>query len=129
MKPTIIFENKDYLVIDKPPGMVAEPLNGHLSVLDWLIENKLINPNSWKEGERFGVVHRLDSDTSGVLIWAKNRESQQKLKELWQGRQVEKTYRGLVIGECNIEGDIELPIERDNKNDRMTIAWIKNERS
>lgn len=141
-EPTIIAETEEYLVVDKPAGMATEPLyheqpllnkvegsrgTPHVPTLcDWLIENKYIDPNGWLEGERCGVVHRLDTDTSGVVIWAKNKSAQDRLKLLWQGRQVEKTYLALVVGECDEKGEIELALARDNKKNRQKVVWIND---
>ncbi len=129
MSPEIITETPDYFVINKPPGMACEPPSHEATLRDWLIENGHINKSDWKEEERYGIVHRLDTDTSGVTIWAKNKDAQERLKLEWQGRQVEKIYIALVVGECNKEGEIELSIARDNKNDKMKVVWLNDQKS
>lgn len=123
-EPIIIKQTKQYIVINKPAGMAVEPPSHQLTLRDWLLEKGLITPDNWKEEERLGVVHRLDTDTSGVLIWALTPEKQSELKLLWQGRQSQKTYLALVEGECPEQGSIELAIERDNKNDRQKVVWL-----
>ena len=124
IEPTIIKETNDFIVINKPPFMAVCPPYHDKTLLDWLIENNHINPKVFKEDERDGIVHRLDADTSGIVIWAKNPQTQAKLKELWQGRSVEKRYLALVVGDTENSGVIELSIKRDNKKDQQTIAWL-----
>lgn len=124
MHPSIIAQTNDYFVINKPAGMAVEPPSHCTTIKNWMVENNYINPADWQPAERFGVVHRLDTDTSGVLVWAKNPSAQSQLKNLWQGRQVEKTYIALVTGECDSAGEIDLPIERDNKNDKMRVVLL-----
>jgi 23S rRNA pseudouridine1911/1915/1917 synthase len=126
-QPEIITETDDYFVLAKPAHMAVEPPSKQETLLDWLIRSKKIVPGDWEPTSRYGVVHRLDSDTSGVMIWAKNPDSQQKLKQLWQGRAVKKTYLALVAGECQLTGTIELPLIRDNRKDRQTVAWLNDQ--
>lgn len=129
IEPEIITETEDYFVINKPADMAVEPPSRGKTLQDWFLASGKVNEKIWADDERFGVVHRLDTDTSGVMVWAKNPESQAKLKQLWQGRAVKKTYRALVVGECPQTGTIELPLMRDNRNDRQTVAWLTDQRS
>lgn len=129
IEPIIITETDEYWVINKPADMAVEPPSRQQTLQDWLLASNKIDPKNWAAEERFGVVHRLDTDTSGVLIWAKNQESQAKLKLLWQGRGVKKTYLALVVGKCPLNGTVELPLMRDNRNDRQTVAWLSDQRS
>jgi len=124
--PIIITENKEYLVINKPAQMATEPPS-HISTLrDWLIDNKHINTKNWVDTDRFGIVHRLDTDTSGVVVWAKTTDAQKRLRKLWQGRVVKKSYLALVYGSISKTGSIEFPIMRDNKKDKQTVAIFPN---
>lgn len=127
-EPNIITQTTDYLVINKPAGFSVEQAPSAPSLYDWLDQN-----DGFKDIihhlERGGVVHRLDVETSGVVIWAKTSDAQAQLKTLWQGRQVEKTYLALVVGECPKSGIIELPIERDNKNDRQKVALLPSSKA
>lgn len=125
----IIDQTDEYLVINKPANLAVEPPSHKITLAELLVKNDIINPTDWQEGERLGVVHRLDTDTSGVMLWAKNSEAKEKLKLLWQGRQVKKTYLALVLGETDTSGEIDLPISRDNKNDRQQVDWLKTDRS
>ncbi len=93
------------------------------SIIDWLDEHYSIKEVA-KDADRFGIVHRLDVETSGVLIWAKNALAQQELQKTWQGRAVKKTYLALVVGETPVEGCVELAIERDNRRDRMRAVLL-----
>ncbi|MBI4947978.1 hypothetical protein HY844_00230, partial [Candidatus Berkelbacteria bacterium] len=120
----LISQTNEFYVIDKPPFMAVEPPSHQSTLRDWMIENGYIKPTDWKDSERFGVVHRIDADTSGIVIWAKNPMTQARLKLLWQGRAIKKTYTALLIGECQKEGVIELPIMRDNKNDKQKVSFL-----
>lgn len=123
-KSVILAETDNYWAINKPAGLAVEPVGKIPSVLDWLIEQGKINKKDWPPESRFGVVHRLDVDTSGILIWAKTPEAQTQLKYLWQGRVVEKTYLGLAVGECRKEGRVELSLKRDNQQDCQMVVWL-----
>lgn len=123
-EPSINRHTDDYYVIDKPAGYAVEPVAAYPSVGDWLISQGKINPKDWPPDGRLGVVHRLDVDTSGVLIWARNPAAQEGLKRLWQGRAVEKTYLGLAVGELPEQGTVELAIRRDNKKDRQKVCLL-----
>ncbi|MCR4277584.1 MAG: RluA family pseudouridine synthase [Candidatus Berkelbacteria bacterium] len=122
MQPTLITENSDYYVINKPAGYSVEPHLNYPSISDWL--NTLYDIYAIKDMDRYGIVHRLDVETSGVLIWAKNELAQKDIQKTWQGRAVKKTYLALVTGEVQTEGGIELAIERDNRNDRQRVVLL-----
>lgn len=126
MNPEIISETSKYFVINKPPGIATEPPSHSATLQDWLVSQKMIEIGDWGPDERLGVVHRIDTDTSGLVIWAKNPEAQKELKTLWQGRVVQKTYLALVTGECEKNGVIELELARDNKSDRQQVVWLRN---
>jgi len=126
-QPTILAETPNYYVINKSAGWAVEPIAHYLNILDWLIEQKKIKKSDWPADSRFGVVHRLDVETSGVLIWAKTPVAQERLKLLWQGRGVEKTYIGLAVGElAPRQGTVDVPIMRDNQKDKQTIVLLPN---
>src|SRR3989344_7078784 len=123
MEPTLISETSDYYVINKPAGYSVEPHLNYPSITDWLDEHNSIKTNN-RDADRFGIVHRLDVETSGVLIWAKNILAQEDLQKIWQGRAVKKIYLSLVVGETSSEGSVELAIERDNRNDRQRVVLL-----
>jgi len=111
----ILFENKDVMVVNKPAGMVVHPSAGHAS--GTLVHAALAHAPEMEGigGElRPGVVHRLDKDTSGVLIMAKNDAALQWLQKQFMARSVKKRYLALVDGRPPTPtGRIETPIGRD----------------
>jgi 23S rRNA pseudouridine1911/1915/1917 synthase len=122
----IIFEDKNLLVINKPAGIVVHPdETGHQE--GTIVHAVLAHCKdlSGIGGEkRPGIVHRLDKDTSGVLLIAKNDETHQHLSKLFHDRQVKKTYLALVRGlPKSKKGRIEAPISRHSINrKRMTVS-------
>lgn len=113
----IVYEDKNVLVIDKPAGMVVHPASGHKQ---GTLVNALLGKgsvlSSLGEKERPGIVHRLDKDTSGLLIVAKDNESHRKLQEQFASRTLSKTYLALVKGRVEFEeGHISKSISRDEK--------------
>ncbi|MDP3993215.1 MAG: RluA family pseudouridine synthase [bacterium] len=121
--PTIITENSDYYVINKPAGYSVEPHAYYPSITNWLDEHYALK-RIMNDADRFGIVHRLDVETSGVLIWAKNKLAQEDLQKSWQGRVVKKTYLALVVGETPEAGSVELSVERDNRHDKMRVTLL-----
>lgn len=108
-KPKILFETKEYMVVDKPAGMLAYPL-----------------PGSKEEtiGEVMGgvPVHRLDRDTSGILILAKNENAKTVLKQIFKERNIKKIYTALVWGKVEPkQGTINMPLGRGSK-DRLKVV-------
>jgi len=118
----IIYEDKDILVLDKPSGVTvnkAETTKGEFTVQEYL-EEKFKNNDSWltadKESDfykRAGFVHRIDKETSGILIVAKNIESFENLQTQFKERKVSKAYVALVHGSVDVkEGEIVVPVGR-----------------
>jgi 23S rRNA pseudouridine1911/1915/1917 synthase len=121
----VIFENQDLLVINKPPGMVVHPSVGHAS--GTLVHAVLAHAPDIQGigGERRpGVVHRLDKDTSGIILMAKNDLAHQMLQEQFRQRKVEKTYLALVHNKPPTPtGRIEAAIGRDPQHrQKMTVV-------
>ena len=111
----IIFENDDLLVINKPAGMVVHPAAGHDT---GTLVHAVLGYDSDIEGiggeERPGVVHRLDKETSGLILLAKNDHAHRWLQDQFRLRKVEKTYLALVDGAPPTpSGRVEAPIGRD----------------
>lgn len=125
----VIYENDDLLVINKPPDMVVHPSAGHSS--GTLVHAVLAHAPDMEGvgGERRpGVVHRLDKDTSGVILFAKNDATHQFLQQQFKSRQVEKTYQALVDGHPPTpSGRIEGAIGRDPKH-RQKMAIVPETR-
>lgn len=111
----IIFENNDLMVVNKPAGMVVHPAAGHLS--GTLVHAALAHaPEMAGIGgeKRPGVVHRLDRDTSGLILLAKNDRAHRWLQDQFRLRRAEKIYQALVDGRPPTPmGRIEAPIGRD----------------
>jgi 23S rRNA pseudouridine1911/1915/1917 synthase len=110
----IIFENDDLLVVNKPAGMVVHPSPGHES---GTLVHAALGHVPGLEGiggeERPGIVHRLDKETSGLIVVAKNERAHRWLQEQFKSRQVEKIYLALVDGKPPTpSGRVEAPIGR-----------------
>ncbi len=124
----IIYEDKDIIVVNKPKGMVVHPANGNP---DGTLVNAVMaickDSLSGIGGElRPGIVHRLDKDTSGIIIVAKNDKAHINLSEQIKNHKVEKTYIALVKGNVKEnQATINMPIGRSNK-DRKKMAVTKN---
>jgi len=121
----IIFENNDLLVVNKPAGMVVHPAAGHdrgtlvHAALAHVPEIEGIGGEA-----RPGVVHRLDKNTSGLILLAKNDAAQRWLQEQFRSRKVEKVYLALVDGQPPTpSGRIEAPIGR-NTGQRKQMAIV-----
>jgi 23S rRNA pseudouridine1911/1915/1917 synthase len=125
----IIYEDSDLLVVDKPAGLTTHPSPGQTT---HTLINALIKyyPGLAELGNtlRPGIVHRLDKDTSGLIIIAKNNKSQLNLINQFKNRAVHKTYLTLVKGHLSPEeGIIEAPIGR-NPNNRKLMSVLTNGR-
>jgi len=111
---TILHEDEDLLVIAKPPGLVVHPGCGHQS--GTLVHGLLFHCDDLAGiggEERPGIVHRLDKDTSGVMVVAKNDQTHHSLVNQFKDRQVSKVYRAIVNGQVVVEsGRIDRPIGR-----------------
>lgn len=115
---TVVFEDDDIVVLVKPPGTVVHPACGHSSAT--LVHGLLYRCKSLSgiSGEmRPGIVHRLDKDTSGVMVVAKNDGAHSKLMQQFKDREVEKIYHAVVQGMFpQASGRIALPIGRHAVN-------------
>lgn len=124
----IIYEDNDILVVNKKKGMVVHPGNGNLSgTLVNAVMSYCKNSLSGIGGEiRPGIVHRLDKDTSGIIIVAKNDFAHINISEQIKNRKVRKTYIALVRGNVTANNaTIDMPIARD-KNIRTKMSVDKN---
>lgn len=125
----ILFENEALLVLNKPAGLVVHPAAGHES---GTLVNAVLAHAPDLEGiggeERPGIVHRLDKDTSGVMVIAKTESAMRWLTEQFKNRLVRKTYLALVDGAPPTPtGRVETPIGRD-PHDRKKMAVVKPEK-
>jgi len=125
----VVYEDDEVLVVDKPAGLVVHPSPGHWS---GTLVNALLARDTVYGGiagvERPGIVHRLDRDTSGLLMVAKSDTAQASLMAQLKARRVKKTYLALVQGSVQAAiGRVEAPIGRDPRN-RMRMAVIPDGR-
>lgn len=133
MTPEILFENDAYLVINKPAGLVvhADGKTKEATLVDWLIENypeieNVGEPLILTDGtviKRPGIVHRLDRETSGVMIVAKTPEAFEYFKDAFKNREITKTYNAFVFGHVKVDEDtIDAPIARSKSDFRKWSA-------
>jgi 23S rRNA pseudouridine1911/1915/1917 synthase len=127
---TIVYEDAECAVIDKGPDMVVHPASSyrgktlvHALLFRYPELGEMVDPES-AEGKRPGIVHRLDRDTSGLMVVARNRKARVLLQRQFKDRSVEKAYLALVYGRLDPpRGVIEAPIGRDLRNrQRMSVV-------
>ncbi len=132
MELDIVYEDQDIIVINKNPDRVVHPAPGHY---DDTIVNALLayvdNLSAINGVKRPGIVHRLDKDTSGLLIVDKNDKSHKDLAQQFKNRSVEKYYYALVEGNLPYQkGKIDAPIGRDpNHRKRMAVRKRKSKKA
>ena len=119
MALSIVFEDKTMLVVNKPAGLVVHPAAGNWS--GTLLNGLLHHYPSIVGVPRAGIVHRLDKDTSGLMVVAKTLEAQTDLVRQLQARTVKREYLALVWGRPNLSGTIDLPMGR-HPRDRIKMA-------
>lgn len=133
----VIYEDNDILVIDKPAGLVVHPDKNHPNhtLVDELIKycptikEAVVDPKDPISRQRAGIVHRLDKDTSGLLVVAKNRQSLLNLQKSFQEGKVNKCYTTLLFGKLENNQIVETKITRSHKNKRaMMISRDENGR-
>ncbi|MGV2619970.1 RluA family pseudouridine synthase [Halobacillus sp. ACCC02827] len=125
----VVYEDEDVIVVNKPSGMVIHPSAGHYS---GTLVNALLHHCDDLSGingvERPGIVHRIDKDTSGLLMVAKNDVAHQSLARQLSEKSVERKYVAIVHGDITHEyGTIDAPIGRDTR-DRQRMAVVDNGR-
>jgi 23S rRNA pseudouridine1911/1915/1917 synthase len=118
MELAVPYEDEHLLVVDKPAGLVVHPAPGHTQ--GTLVHGLLAyDVEGGEEPERPGIVHRLDRDTSGLLVVARSPEAHRRLQEMVQARAVTREYLALVAGRPRSRrGSIDAPIGRD-RNDPL----------
>jgi 23S rRNA pseudouridine1911/1915/1917 synthase len=121
MALAIVFEDADLIVIDKPAGLIVHPGAGNPDRT--LLNGLLAHASALRKVPRAGIVHRLDKDTSGLLVVAKNLTSQARLAEQLAARTVKRGYLAVVHGEPPAHGTIDAPIGRDPRvRTRMAVV-------
>jgi 23S rRNA pseudouridine1911/1915/1917 synthase len=113
MDLAIPYEDEHLLVVDKPAGLVVHPAAGHHT--GTLVHGLLAyDVEGGEESERPGIVHRLDRDTSGLLVVARSPEAHRRLEEMVRRRELTREYTALVVGRPRSwRGTIDAPIGRD----------------
>ena len=120
----VVFEDEHLLVVDKPAGLVVHPGAGNRS---GTLVNALLSRGiaGGEDPERPGVVHRLDRDTSGLVMLAKGEEAYSELVAALSGRRVRRVYRALVVGEgLPATGTVDSPVGRDPTNPTLMAAGV-----
>lgn len=118
----ILYEDGAVLVLNKPPGRVVHPAAGNET--GTLVNALMFHDSVFESLERGGIVHRLDKDTSGVMVVAKSEEAMAELKRQFKARETEKEYLALVWGEPPPSGRIETLIGRHPVH-RKKMAVLK----
>ena len=123
----IVYEDEDLLVINKASGMVVHPAPGHYT---GTLVNALLYKFNLTSGEktRPGIVHRLDKDTSGLMLVAKNEWTHEKLSDMIGSKEVERHYLAIVNGLIKHDtGTIDAPIGRDlNNRQQMAVTDVNS---
>ena len=120
----VVFEDEHILVVDKPAGLVVHPGAGNPS---GTLVNALLSKGlaGGEDPSRPGVVHRLDRDTSGLMVLAKGEPAYSRLVEMMSARRVGRVYRAVVVGEGLPEtGTIDSPVGRDPDNPTLMAAGV-----
>jgi 23S rRNA pseudouridine1911/1915/1917 synthase len=129
MELRVVYEDEDLVVIDKPPGLVVHPGPGHAS--GTLVHGLLARGEGWSTiggTERPGIVHRLDRDTSGLMVVARNDQAHRELARQLQEHLMRRTYRAIVVGQLAEQAArIEAPIGRDPRH-RQKMAVVADGR-
>ena len=111
----IAYEDDHLVVVDKPAGLVVHPAPGHAT--GTLVHGLLAHDVAGGEADRPGIVHRLDRDTSGLMVVARSEEAHRRLQAVVRRRELERGYLALVIGRPRSRsGRIEAPIGRDRRD-------------
>lgn len=125
----IVYEDSDVIVVNKPQGMVVHPANGNTSgtLVNALMYHAGDNLSAINGVVRPGIVHRIDKDTAGLLVVAKNNEAHLALTEQLKARKASRIYYALVNGNVKDDGTVNKPIGRHPK-DRKKMAVVKGGR-
>ena len=111
----IAYEDEQLVVVDKPAGLVVHPAPGHST--GTLVHGLLAHDVAGGDEDRPGIVHRLDRDTSGLMVVARSEEAHTRLQDLVRKRELERHYLALVVGRPRSRaGRIEAPIGRDRRD-------------
>ncbi len=122
----IVYEDQYLMIINKQSGLVTHPAPGHIT--DTLVNALIYHAKVSNDGSfRPGIVHRLDKDTSGLMIVAKDNKTMELLSEMIKNKKVERHYLAIVDGVIpNLTGTIDAPIGRDEGNRQKMAVTSKN---
>lgn len=129
IKLNIMYEDDDILIVDKEKGMVVHPANGNYSgtMVNSLMYSHKDKLSSINGTIRPGIVHRIDKDTSGILVVAKNDNAHKKLSEQFKVHSITRKYIALVKGIIKEDTmDIDYPIGRSSKDRKRMAVTYKN---
>ncbi len=120
----IIYEDEHLFAINKQPGLVTHPAPGHMddTLVNAIIGKKIKKEDFLNEVTQLSIVHRLDKDTSGAMIIAKNEKTRILLSEMFKRKEIKKVYNCLVYGVIDEQGKIQTRIERDAKHRKKFTA-------
>jgi len=115
MTPEIVYEDQNLVVVNKPAGLLTVPDRWDETKISLLgVMNETLSSS-------LRLVHRLDKETSGLILFAKHVEAQREISRQFEAREIEKSYLALVEGEVSeTEGTIELPLDEDPQHPGMT---------
>lgn len=136
--PPILYEDKNIIAFDKPTGLMVhgDGRSKEKTLVDFILEKfpkmknvgekmEITDPATKKKIKLYrpGIVHRLDKETSGVIIVAKNQKTFEYLKEQFKGRSIKKTYHAIVAGNIrDNDGTVDMPIGRSKNDFRKWLA-------
>ena len=129
IKLDIVYEDDDLMIINKPSGMVVHPGNGNSS--HTLVNALMGYTNNLSDGSsefRPGIVHRIDKDTSGLMVVAKNNKAHELLANAFKNKEINRYYTALLIGRLDSDNVlIDAPIGRDpNERKRYTVTKVNS---
>ncbi len=130
LSPMLIAEEETFLVLYKPAGMAMHPAgtSSQKTVSDWISTTYPQIVGIGEDEKRPGMVHRLDKDTSGLVLIAKSNTAFKSLKRIFQERKIEKTYFALVYGNVSeASGQVDLPIGRVKGEKKRAVPAGKRE--
>ena len=129
LKPNILYESEDFLVIEKPAGLLVHPTKYEKAntMTHWLLKHYPEVKNIGQK-TRPGIVHRLDKDVSGLMLVAKTQKIYEHLVKQFSASKVKKEYLALVYGRPrDVKGTINFPIARTKKGKLVVVRSRKNE--
>lgn len=113
-----VYETEDFVVFDKPSGVLIHPQNRNTPY-------SLVDELKFQYGKDANITHRIDQETSGLVLCARNKKSEKELKMLFQERKIEKTYIAIVHGRLEGEHIVEAPLLRESDESAIVRMVVK----